>query len=506
MSCMAITRAIVVSVGLTTFALVGYGGGLQISQIADQAPDLTVFLSGSAFTPPNQSSATSVSAALGSTPLTVKSSIPWNSADGISLVVALDVSASLGSENFSTIKRQLNSMLSKLPSRSQVALLAIGSEVRTVRPFGPISALVGGAGLDTLSPDSPETALYEAVLAAQDLAAKAGPGLPLRRAVLVLTDGIDDSRRGYGREEALLKISKGDAPVFAIALASGQVSSTQRDAIKSLAQIARASGGAFVQSTANGSGDGLNTLMTQALQAQQVILDCSACPHDGTVRALQIGLQQRDGTVSDSRDVRLLAVRPPVPAASAASNPAEITILSAASAAKSGGSASGNLWIWSLAGMLVTCLIGFAIWKKSRAEPVPLIPTPDPTPYPPPGPDPISDIIHITPATNKVIDKPNNGRALTLDVSGKGRVKIQVDNDFVLGRSKTAELSIERDGEASNRHAALYLQKGILMVRDLGSSNGTFLNGTCIVRPEPVQDHDLILVGRTEVRVYLDSK
>lgn len=504
MSCMEIARAIVVSVGLTSFALVGYGGGLQISQIADQAPDLTVFLSGSAFTPQNQSSATSVSAALGSTPLTVKSSVPWDSADGISLVVAMDVSASIGSENFSTLKRQLNSMLSKLPSRSQVALLAIGSDVRTVRPFGPISALVGGAGLDTLSPDSPETALYEAVLVAQDLAAKAGPGLPLRRAVLVLTDGIDDSRRGYGREEALLKISKGDAPVFAMALASGQVPATQRDAIKSLAQIARASGGAFVQSTASGSGEGLNTLMTQALQAQQVILDCSACPHDGTVRALQIGLQQRDGTLSDSRDVRLLAVQPPVAAASAASNPAEITILSAASVDKSGGSASGNLWIWLIAGGLAICAIGYAILKKNRVETV--LPPPDPTPYPPPRPDPISDIILITPATNKVVDKPNHGRALTLDVSGKGRVKIQVDDDFVLGRSNTAGLSIERDGEASNRHAALYLQKGVLMVRDLGSSNGTFLNGTSIVRPEPVQDHDLILIGRTEVRVYLDNK
>lgn len=512
MSCISKIRNILASATVMIFGLNGYAGGIQISQITDQSPDLNVFLSGSAFVPSNPSAATSVSAALGATPLKVKTSVPWNSADGISLVVALDVSASLGNENFSTIKRHLNSILSKLPPRSQVALLAIGSEVRTVRPFGPISAVLGATGLDTLTPNSPETALYEAVLVAQDLAAKVGPGLPLRRAVLVLTDGIDDSRRGYGREEALLKISKGDAPVFAMALASGHIPVTQRDAIKSLAQIARASGGAFVQSTASGSGEGLSTLMAQALQAQLLTLDCSACPHDGAIRTLQVSLQQREGTASDSRDVRLLAIAPVVPASSSASKPQEITILPAPDPAKSSAISFGDMWIWLAVAVIVAGISGFAIWKKSqkwkKSQEADL--RPDYKEISEPRQDSnsiyLSDDIRITPADEKVIDKPKSGRAMTLDVSGKGRVQIRVGDDFVLGRSQTADLAIEKDGEASNRHAALYMQKHVLMVRDLDSSNGTFLNGTRIVRPEPVQDRDLILIGRTEVRVYLDNK
>jgi len=44
-----------------------------------------------------------------------------------------------------------------------------------------------------------------------------------------------------------------------------------------------------------------------------------------------------------------------------------------------------------------------------------------------------------------------------------------------------------------------------VMLRDMGSTNGTYLNGTRIVRPEPIQDRDLVRVGRTEIRVYLGA-
>ena len=78
-------------------------------------------------------------------------------------------------------------------------------------------------------------------------------------------------------------------------------------------------------------------------------------------------------------------------------------------------------------------------------------------------------------------------------------------SELVLGRAKTAAVPIERDSEASTRHAALTIANGALIVRDLASANGTYLNGTRIVRPEPLHDRDVVLVGRTEVRVYLDN-
>ncbi len=59
----------------------------------------------------------------------------------------------------------------------------------------------------------------------------------------------------------------------------------------------------------------------------------------------------------------------------------------------------------------------------------------------------------------------------------------------------------------SRRHAAIRLQDKHLNVSDLGSSNGTFLNGTRLNahRPYQLRDGDEIRVGQMVLRVYFQS-
>ena len=62
-----------------------------------------------------------------------------------------------------------------------------------------------------------------------------------------------------------------------------------------------------------------------------------------------------------------------------------------------------------------------------------------------------------------------NGRPIELELS-EGRAA------RVLGRSSDADIPLA-DAEASRRHAALQAAAGSIYVTDLGSRNGTFLNG-----------------------------
>jgi len=68
------------------------------------------------------------------------------------------------------------------------------------------------------------------------------------------------------------------------------------------------------------------------------------------------------------------------------------------------------------------------------------------------------------------------------------------DGDVVLGRSHSAGIRIDEE-TVSRSHALLSLREGRAIIRDLGSSNGLFLNGRKVVGQSPVADGDTIGLG-----------
>jgi len=67
-------------------------------------------------------------------------------------------------------------------------------------------------------------------------------------------------------------------------------------------------------------------------------------------------------------------------------------------------------------------------------------------------------------------------------------------NRAVVGRSSLADVRLE-DAEVSRRHALLWREAGGIWVADLGSSNGTRLNGEALPEVAEVVDGDLLSFG-----------
>ncbi|MGV9980162.1 FHA domain-containing protein [Micromonospora wenchangensis] len=71
----------------------------------------------------------------------------------------------------------------------------------------------------------------------------------------------------------------------------------------------------------------------------------------------------------------------------------------------------------------------------------------------------------------------------------------------VIGRAPTADIAVA-DAHLSRRHAEVRLTDDGVLLADLGSTNGTWLNDRRITDAEPLTDGDVIRLGRTELRYF----
>ena len=86
--------------------------------------------------------------------------------------------------------------------------------------------------------------------------------------------------------------------------------------------------------------------------------------------------------------------------------------------------------------------------------------------------------------------------------SGKssGKAIVVKKERFLIGRAEECDIRPLSD-EVSRRHCAVHIEPDTVWVEDLGSRNGTFLNGSRIAEKTKIFDGDLIKVGSLELKV-----
>ena len=71
---------------------------------------------------------------------------------------------------------------------------------------------------------------------------------------------------------------------------------------------------------------------------------------------------------------------------------------------------------------------------------------------------------------------------------------------LTIGRSAQNDLGLEGDEFASARHARFEPRRDGVWVEDIGSTNGTYLNGIKLTRARKLTPGDVVRVGETELR------
>lgn len=77
--------------------------------------------------------------------------------------------------------------------------------------------------------------------------------------------------------------------------------------------------------------------------------------------------------------------------------------------------------------------------------------------------------------------------------------------EFIMGRDEGCDLVIP-DRQVSRRHARIRLEGERYLVEDLGSKNGTFVNGQEVHGPSPLQDGDEIQIALCCKLAFVDAE
>jgi len=75
----------------------------------------------------------------------------------------------------------------------------------------------------------------------------------------------------------------------------------------------------------------------------------------------------------------------------------------------------------------------------------------------------------------------------------------EIGGGATLGRVDGADIRVD-DPYASSAHARIFRRESFMYIEDMGSTNGTYLNGRQLRRPEQLKMHDTIRIGDTEYR------
>ncbi|MBK8639970.1 MAG: FHA domain-containing protein [Chromatiaceae bacterium] len=539
--------ALLVGLG-TGGALAGVPASLRITQALARGTEVTAYVAvrDEAGAPVAAEALGQARATLGTQVAEVAAATPFAATgEGVLYILLVDLSRSLDAAQFERIRQALRDWIAALGDSDRAAILTFGNQVHTlVAPTADRAALT--AALDGLKPTDDRTALHQALAQGLTLGRQQGADLPSRRALVILSDGRDDAPGGMTAEEVEMQMAEGAVPIYAMGFSRIRERAAREAGLAALGRLARRSGGLFIDASAGDPGPAFAAMRERIRAVERLEVRCPTCVADGNRYRLQIALTQEGRTLSDGVDVRLYPpvaatpspatpgdsdpppatnVRPEGDPADGREPPTEETPATTASPAETppdppasppatepalGASLAGLIawWPWLLGAVgltlgLVLLLLGLRRQGRgAESTPPVLVPEAQPLPAtsidfpPPPPPGPVT--------TTRRPAAPA-GPTLTL-VHMKGRRRGEVARlvlapDGVIGRNGACALALVGDEEVSARHARLFIQDRRLLLEDLGSTNGTWLNGVRLLAPTPLHEGDLLRIGQTELRL-----
>jgi hypothetical protein len=384
------------------------------------------------------------------------------------------------------------------------------------------------------------TLLYQGLVQAIDLSRRLDRNLPLRRAIVVLTDGLDDQQGGAGRQEVVDKLQLDPTPIYAIGAAPRNTTKVD-EALKDFASLVRLSGGDYRRvNDIHNVDKGYLELRTIVRDTQHLVADCPMCDSDGSTRTARLVVSE-GGAVVSSQTVTVRQVgqdgiaipkppvvtpptppAPPIPLAPRADTPPAMVaepkpppVVPHDAQPVQMPQAQPESWLHWLAGVvkdlsnivdsvfrmaknlnaLYLLLLALGIFGAVGSAAVYFVFI-----APPKGDEKPS------PTKPRPQDPPVETTRLKLDILRPSELELGIypfENDLTVGRAPDNTVKVTNDRQISALHCTLSPEGKSILVKDAGSRNGTRINGVPIADFLHAESGDVLGIGRTEIRMQI---
>lgn len=411
-----------------------------------------------------------------------------DSGEGMAYIFMIDISGSLNSSQFKKLKNATNTWAEKMGEKDRLAILTFGEEAKVIQDFtGDIGAI--RASLDSILNNDGRTKLYGGIEEALKLASRNDADLPKRKAIILLTDGVNDYAGGIDEAAALQMAKEALIPVYSIWTPGRQ----------------RGVGEAFLNTlsgTTNGtiydlSKKDIDSIYTSAYEQFQkaFVVDFSypAAKADGNTHQLKVTVRYGDKEASD--DTECVLKKP-------TSTLAAVPINTVSAESEGGENTMSPIILISIivVALVLIALIIFVFAMLNR-KPKEVVRSTG-TAYPQYTPE-NANIPMNEPSPVKSVQPQSNGGGIAFtmyEIGGQDVKSGRVCDTLIIGRRSDCGLVIQ-DSQISSQHCRLINQDGTIAIEDMGSTNGTIVNGMTVPGRTRLSSGDLILLGSKEYRI-----
>ncbi|MDF2614675.1 MAG: hypothetical protein K0S71_2461 [Clostridia bacterium] len=524
---------LIIGLIIQTSAVYAAGEKVQITQTFVKEGKLDVFLNYiDESNMPAASEVSSIEATLGDNKLKVNKQTRLQDAKAElsnSMMILVDISKSFKAADKEKTLTVISSILENSFPNTEFALVTFGSEVVVKQDFTQ-DRFAFAKALEKVEMNDKKTNLYTALVKAAEIYHQKDIQPKEKCQILVISDGQEYDETGLTKDEVYLKLKSANLPVYTLGMYNERTGESGKENIKVLSSFARVTGGLdTVLGMDKKTEEEVADLITKHINGSFAAeLDVGAIKADGKEYFLDLKIKSGEKVVSaEGVNVRMdvsaeEGAKPEEPSKTETAPKKEETPKneSPSKPSKENVKPEDNqknrmILIGSVVGgaalivMIVIIIIVLNIRKKSKQKVLTEQKSEQGNQQEISQEDKTVQLTTQKAAENiaapdQTLEAERKAIKLTklgADLS-KGTVEVAIRDAFTIGRSNGRnDLVILNDEAISSVHCKLYVASGSIYIEDLGSTNGTYVNGIPISYPIKLNSDDIILMGTSEYRI-----